>query len=374
LVVVVEGAIILTSPEFKNGDPFPRDFGCAEASYFDRTKEELIGPSPPLFWTRVPALTQSFVLLLEDMDDGGKVLWLVKDLPRETREVAAGASGLFMPEGSVELVNTYGLASYVTPCPKNETHLYRFRLFAMRTVTSSITLPSDPKDLTAASVVEQLTEDTLYCAVITATYFASLPCPFHLPPGEDCSKYSKPTDEPALFHPDGLGIAAIRYVKPSESLHHHKYVPVKNTTILDSIVPKIPESIGCARNNDKERAQVVSAADPVFEPIRIPSANSIVEEMPMPPEEQLRRHIRYYTFGKVENQPQSLIQLQEQSQRSDSGLSSDQAARMADSVADSVAEGAMMGERDPDNEELDWGNVVDNGNEVLIPETPKYPY
>merc|ERR1712003_266422 len=74
----VECAMILMSPAFKKFQAIPAKYGC------DATEgRNHLVPSPPLNWTRVPAKTRSFILMVDDLDDPGFIHWLVKDIPAD---------------------------------------------------------------------------------------------------------------------------------------------------------------------------------------------------------------------------------------------------------------------------------------------------
>ena len=74
----VQGQMLLSSPEFQAFGSIPGKYGC-DVVY----RNNYESPSFPLEWRRVPAKTQSFVLLVDDMSDNGKVHWFVKDIPRD---------------------------------------------------------------------------------------------------------------------------------------------------------------------------------------------------------------------------------------------------------------------------------------------------
>eukprot|EP00299_Pterocystis_sp_00344_P005730 c1746_g1_i1.p1 GENE.c1746_g1_i1~~c1746_g1_i1.p1 ORF type:complete len:525 (-),score=122.97 c1746_g1_i1:34-1608(-) len=206
LVAVAHGAMLLTSPAFHNFESIPRDYGCEE--YY---RQHLMA-SPPLEWHRPPAKSQSFVLMVDDIDSDGFVHWLVTDIPKSVNSLPADASGLNMPEGSVEHRNSFGESMYGGMCPPfNSSHTYRFRVYARNVNHSELILPAFESQvpLTSSMIDDQLTGDehTLYVAVLAGIYKMG-PRPIILKPPPP-----PPPRPPVTTDP----LSVIRYVKPSES-------------------------------------------------------------------------------------------------------------------------------------------------------------
>jgi phosphatidylethanolamine-binding protein (PEBP) family uncharacterized protein len=91
LGLLCNAQMLLTSPEFKENELIPGDFGCDIVTGEDR---DPFRPSPPLRWFRPPVQTQSFVLLVDDMDNEGFVHWIVGNIPKETRKLGEGVCNL----------------------------------------------------------------------------------------------------------------------------------------------------------------------------------------------------------------------------------------------------------------------------------------
>lgn len=206
-VSVVRGAMILTSPKFEKMEEVPPKYGCDAVE----GRNHLV-PSPPLEWTRVPAKTRSFVLMVDDFDDVGFVHWLVKDIPADVLKLDEDVSGLAMPEGAEEMLNSWREPMYGGMCPPpNSKHLYRFRLYARR-VEKSDTLKNPPPngnrsmDVNAQLYDEMLRtdNDTLYCAVL----------PGYFPVGD--IRVSKEVASTVATMPGGPKHVE-RYRKPSEA-------------------------------------------------------------------------------------------------------------------------------------------------------------
>jgi len=247
--------------------------------------------------------------MLEDFDDSGKVLWLVKDIPRNISELSIGASGVSMPEGSVELQNSFGYNGYAGPCPFNETHLFRFRLFSMNTPTTDIVIPSDLSTLTASFVESQISERAIYCSVLNGYYYAPDICPVVVYPGQPCPcpGVNCPIENFGKIYETGP-IPQVRYVKPSEGLRPHTMKV--NETTFNAIDPIINQDVlHCQNNTISDRAQIEEAAEPIFPVIPRSAGNLMVEDVPMPMEEQKKRRIKNYTWGLVPDV--SLVQMKD---------------------------------------------------------------
>ena len=93
------------------------------------------GASPELSWAGAPGLTQSFALIVFDMDSpfGFKFThWVLYNIPPEKRELAEDvARQEQLPDGSRQGLNDYDQIGYVGPCAPHGTHRYAFTLYAL---------------------------------------------------------------------------------------------------------------------------------------------------------------------------------------------------------------------------------------------------
>lgn len=113
----------LTSPDFAEGQPIPRDCSCDGS---DR--------SPGLAWSDVPLDTASFALICEDPDapSGTWDHWVYYDLPADARGLSAGVPPVETPPGGgTQGKNDFKKIGYGGPCPPGGTHRYFFRLYAL---------------------------------------------------------------------------------------------------------------------------------------------------------------------------------------------------------------------------------------------------
>jgi Raf kinase inhibitor-like YbhB/YbcL family protein len=126
--------------------------------------------NPPLRWGGAPEGTKSFAILMYDLHKVAKnwVHWAVVNIPPEVNMISEGASGSpGMPEGSVELINSYGEKGYGGPCPPKGSgnHEYKFIVYALRTDRANVKNP-----VTAESFMSAVKADMLGKAEISG-YF-----------------------------------------------------------------------------------------------------------------------------------------------------------------------------------------------------------
>jgi len=111
--------ILLSSPDFGDGQTIPRRFTCDGE---DR--------SPGLIWEGIPGDTVELALLMEDPDAPGGpfVHWVLWGLDPATTSLAQGG----VPAGAHQGRNDFGRAGYGGPCPpRGRAHRYVFSLFAL---------------------------------------------------------------------------------------------------------------------------------------------------------------------------------------------------------------------------------------------------
>jgi len=123
---------VLTSPDFKDGQPFPVSYGDIRLTNNVNT----CGPdakkvSPALAWTGTPARAVTLVLTMLDVDAGlGAAHFIVFDIPKDVSSLPAGAltadpMGKFVPG------TNYRMEAYSGPCPgAGPAHHYVITLWA----------------------------------------------------------------------------------------------------------------------------------------------------------------------------------------------------------------------------------------------------
>ena len=161
----------IVSPDFRDGGPLPvwTEFGgqfASEAGCFGKNL------APELDWRNVPSGTQSFALLVNDMDaplSGGWHHWVVYDIPGSVKQLA-GHGVLQYTQGSTSWdVNGIPVVGWGGPCPPadGQTHHYIFTLYALSAASLSAS------GLTYEQVLNEITPSVLGSTVIIGT--------FHLP-------------------------------------------------------------------------------------------------------------------------------------------------------------------------------------------------
>jgi Raf kinase inhibitor-like YbhB/YbcL family protein len=117
-------AFKLTSPDFQDNGPLPERCAYDKAGCLGQNV------APTLMWDNVPAGTQSFALLMNDIDApvaGGFHHWVVYNIPGEVR-ILKGNTPF---EQGVTSMGTHG---YFGPCPPptGQPHHYIFLLYALK--------------------------------------------------------------------------------------------------------------------------------------------------------------------------------------------------------------------------------------------------
>lgn len=134
---------------YPNGAPIPAKFATKQGG-----GENV---SFGLKWQPLPA-AQSYALLFDDRAPIARnwVHWLVVDIPITVTEIPEGASRTDqMPQGSRELITSWGQAGYDGPQPPvgSGNHQYEATLFALDTATLNI--PENPSRMEFMAAVEK---------------------------------------------------------------------------------------------------------------------------------------------------------------------------------------------------------------------------
>jgi Raf kinase inhibitor-like YbhB/YbcL family protein len=126
------GPFTLTSPAFAEGAMIPAANACNQ-------QQGMPGLSPQLDWTGVPADTQSFAIIMKDLDFNGFHHWAIWDIPAAENGLPEGVPlGHMptMPAGAKQAEsfsnNVYG---YIGPCSPNSVNTYEFTIYAIDVAT-----------------------------------------------------------------------------------------------------------------------------------------------------------------------------------------------------------------------------------------------
>ncbi len=130
-------ALTLVSESFRDHGMIPARYTC---DGWDM--------SPPLFWTRPPAPTESLVLIVDDPDapdpdapQSPWVHWVLYNIPPDCSQLAEGVPARELPPGCLQGRNDWGHIGYGGPCPVRGKHRYRYQLYALDTVLPTIKNP-----------------------------------------------------------------------------------------------------------------------------------------------------------------------------------------------------------------------------------------
>jgi Raf kinase inhibitor-like YbhB/YbcL family protein len=116
----------LRSSAFDNKGSIPANHTC---------KGEEV--SPPLNWSDPPRRTESFAVIMEDVDApiGTITHWVLYNIPSEKRELQeAVPHQKSFPDGTIQGRNGMRKNRYMGPCPPFGMHRYYFKIFALDTV------------------------------------------------------------------------------------------------------------------------------------------------------------------------------------------------------------------------------------------------
>lgn len=124
-----EGAFVLTSPAFKEGEAIPIDYTADGRDV-----------SPPLVCDKVPEGTTTFALIMDDPDArriGAFTHWLICEIPGATRflpEAVPSEETVGAPVSAAQGINGFRNIGYGGPSPPpGRPHRYYFRLYALDT-------------------------------------------------------------------------------------------------------------------------------------------------------------------------------------------------------------------------------------------------
>lgn len=99
--------------------------------------------SPAIFWSGEPKETQSYVLIVRDLDaphdtsfpDGSFIHWTIYNIPAKLNHLAMGISrDKALPNGTMQGRNSFHRFGYDGPCPPpHGVHHYTFTFYALNT-------------------------------------------------------------------------------------------------------------------------------------------------------------------------------------------------------------------------------------------------
>lgn len=126
-----EAPFALTSSVFAEGAVIPEIHEC-ESGGGQNT-------SPPLSWTPGPAGTQSYAIVMRDLDfQNGFLHWVIWDIPAATAALPQGVEQTYQPAdpaGAKQAPFNGAVVGYYGPCSPNSVNTYEFTVYAIDVAT-----------------------------------------------------------------------------------------------------------------------------------------------------------------------------------------------------------------------------------------------
>lgn len=119
-------AFAISSNAFAEGAAIPAEHQCTAISGGQNL-------SPPLSWTAGPAGTQSYAIVMKDVDINFNH-WVIWDIPASTTSLPAGVENAFQPAnvpGAKQAALNANLVGYFGPCSPTTVNTYEFRVYAL---------------------------------------------------------------------------------------------------------------------------------------------------------------------------------------------------------------------------------------------------
>ncbi len=131
----------IRSPAFFIGSTIPFKYTCDGDDI-----------SLPLRWEAPPPGTNSFALIVDDIDAPNEIFthWIVYNIPPESRELPEGITkDSDLPKGALQGKNSFGKIGFGGPCPPSgSAHRYFFKIYALDQML----------DLAAGATKEEITK------------------------------------------------------------------------------------------------------------------------------------------------------------------------------------------------------------------------
>jgi Raf kinase inhibitor-like YbhB/YbcL family protein len=141
-------AFALTSPAFGEGETIPTANVCTSGGGSNL--------SPVLSWTAGPSGTQSYAVVMRDLDfQSGFLHWVIWDIPASTMTLPEGIENVYQPSapaGSKQAPFNQSLVGYLGPCSPNSVNTYQFTVYAIGSATLSGLSQSSSKQEAAAAI------------------------------------------------------------------------------------------------------------------------------------------------------------------------------------------------------------------------------
>ncbi len=151
------GAFALTSSAYGEGETIPQKYECTSGGGQS--------VSPPLAWTAGPAGTQSYAIVMRDLDFNSFVHWAMWDIPATTLSLPEGVEQVYQPSvpaGAKQAPFNGSVVGYYGPCSPSTVNTYEITVYALPEATlSGIDQTSTKTDAEAAIVAGALASAAL---------------------------------------------------------------------------------------------------------------------------------------------------------------------------------------------------------------------
>jgi Raf kinase inhibitor-like YbhB/YbcL family protein len=125
-------AFELTSSAYAEGGDIPTKYECETASGGTNV-------SPPLAWTGAPTGTQSYAIVMRDLDfNNGFLHWVMWDIPAATVSLPEDVDQVFepaVPAGAKQAPFNGNQIGYFGPCSPNSVNTYEITVYALPSAT-----------------------------------------------------------------------------------------------------------------------------------------------------------------------------------------------------------------------------------------------
>lgn len=125
------GAFELTSTAYTEGADIPQQYECTNGGGQNI--------SPPLAWTAGPSGTQSYAIVMRDLDfSNGFLHWVMWDVPAATLSLPEDVEQVYQPSvpaGAKQAPFNGNLIGYFGPCSPNSVNTYEITVYALPDAT-----------------------------------------------------------------------------------------------------------------------------------------------------------------------------------------------------------------------------------------------
>lgn len=147
------GPFALTSTAYAEGEMIPEVYEC-QSGGGDNI-------SPPLAWTPGPAGTQSYAIVMRDLDFmSGFIHWVIWDIPANVMSLPENVEQVYqpaVPAGAKQAPFNGNNVGYYGPCSPNSVNTYELTIYAIDVPTLPGLDNTTPKQEAAQAIVDAMT-------------------------------------------------------------------------------------------------------------------------------------------------------------------------------------------------------------------------